>query len=484
MKKVWVFLCLSCALIACEQLPEDYEGSRQIVFNLTVNHPEATKAIKTGWETGDVIYVFFSGKAAPAFLEMKWNGSGWNNTPNNGLSFQNGEKGNMRAIYLPFGNSVNVLADGNSFTFSKLFSSYYMTDIISYSVVENKIDGVFSMAIPEGFVQFFLDNEDAQEDDVIELRESHIRARKLTSVSADGSLTESLSAWGAPLPGYNYDKEVKNANDKNGYLFSGELESSSRGVKVDYLFTCVAGDIKREYYTKLFSDKTLYKTESSGRAIKLPEISSWNKTTTHTPIDLGTEINGKRIYWSRVNLGATDEGDFGDYYAWGETAKKTNFVWATYTLADGSAKSLIKYNNNSAYGVVDNKTILEAEDDVVTTKLNGHRRIPTKAEWESLIENCTWTWKTKEDGYTNCGYLISGKNEYSGNHIFLPATGAKSGTGFEPELSPEDGFGCYWTSNLDTSIPSQAWRLGISETGITLYSYYRSSGLTIRPVIE
>ena len=478
-----LILCAFIVLVACNKMADDSNSRQEIVFNITAQHL-STKAVKSGWETGDVIYVFFSGKAAPAYLEMKWNGSGWDNTPNNGLSFQNGDNGNMRAIYLPFGSSVEVLADGGSFTFSKLFSSYYMTDIVSYSVIENKIDGSFSMLIPDGFVQFFLDNEDAQEDDVIELREPHIRARKLTSVSADGSLIESLSAWGAPLPGYNYDKEDKSEQDKNGYLFSGELESLSRGVKADYLFTCVVGGVKEEYYTKVFSDKTLYKSESSGRAIKLPGISSWNKTILHLPIDLGTEVNGKRIYWSRVNLGATDEGDFGDYYAWGETAKKTNFVWATYTLANGSAKSLTKYNNNSTYGLVDNKTTLEAEDDVVTTKLNGHRRIPTKAEWESLKENCTWTWKTKEDGYSNCGYLISGKNEYSDNHIFLPAAGAKGGTGYEPDLSPEDGFGCYWTSSLDTNNPSNAWRIGISVAGITLYSYYRRSGLTIRPVIE
>ena len=38
--------------------------SAPITFKLAANHPDATKAVKSGWENGDAIFVFFSGVAS------------------------------------------------------------------------------------------------------------------------------------------------------------------------------------------------------------------------------------------------------------------------------------------------------------------------------------------------------------------------------------------------------------------------------------
>ena len=102
-------LTLSCQKEMVETSEKLNEPApEEIIFDLTATHPESTKAIKTGWESGDIIFVFFTGKAAPAYLEMKWDGTEWQNTPRNDLSLSSGESGTMRAVYLPYGSNLTV----------------------------------------------------------------------------------------------------------------------------------------------------------------------------------------------------------------------------------------------------------------------------------------------------------------------------------------------------------------------------------------
>ena len=114
MKKYLIFLMTAAAVfVSCGQdnlLPED-ETIQQtpITFNLTANHPDATKAVKTGWEEGDAIFVFFNNVAAPKHLKMTYNGASWASAEYNGatqtdgaLGLKNGDTGTMRAVFLPF----------------------------------------------------------------------------------------------------------------------------------------------------------------------------------------------------------------------------------------------------------------------------------------------------------------------------------------------------------------------------------------------
>ena len=74
MKKVLFVLCAAAlALVSCNKElnpAENGQGAKEstpIVFNLSAIHPNdaGTKAVKTGWENGDVVFVFFSGATAP-----------------------------------------------------------------------------------------------------------------------------------------------------------------------------------------------------------------------------------------------------------------------------------------------------------------------------------------------------------------------------------------------------------------------------------
>ena len=88
MKKIIVFIALALfALLSCNKenaLPDAVPA--QICFKLLANHPEGTKAVKSGWEAGDAIFVFFDNVAAPKYLKMNYDGSSWSYTEMDGDS--------------------------------------------------------------------------------------------------------------------------------------------------------------------------------------------------------------------------------------------------------------------------------------------------------------------------------------------------------------------------------------------------------------
>ena len=63
-------------------------------------------------------------------------------------------------------------------------------------------------------------------------------------------------------------------------------------------------------------------------------------------------------------------------------------------------------------------------------------QLPTKEQWQELIDNCTWEWKNDEKGY-----LVSSKKD-SKNNIFLDAFGYMNSKG---ELINSGTRGYYWS---------------------------------------
>ena len=138
------------------------------------------------------------------------------------------------------------------------------------------------------------------------------------------------------------------------------------------------------------------------------------------PLPTGAVDLGLSVYWAECNLGVSKPEEYGDYYAWGETEPKESYSWSTYKFGTSPPGPFSKYNTISIFGSIDNKTVLEPEDDVAHVKLGGKWRMPTDAEWAELMEKCTWTWVTNYNGSGINGRLVKATN---GNSIFLPAAG-------------------------------------------------------------
>ena len=191
----------------------------------------------------------------------------------------------------------------------------------------------------------------------------------------------------------------------------------------------------------------------------------------HEYVDLGLPSG---IKWATCNVGATKPEEFGGYYAWGETEEKENYDFETYKWCRGSNDNMTKYCTDSYYGRVDNKTILDPEDDVAHVKWGGTWRMPTFDEQKELLNKCTWTWTTL-NGVN--GYKVTGPN---GNSIFLPAAGYRYGAGAHSRGSR----GGSWSSSLDSNYSDYAFCLSFSGGGRDWYRSSRCYGFSVRPVSE
>ena len=187
----------------------------------------------------------------------------------------------------------------------------------------------------------------------------------------------------------------------------------------------------------------------------------------HEYVDLGLSVK-----WATCTVGATAAEGYGDYYAWGETVTKRNYVWSTYKWCKGNYDTQTKYCTNSKYGTVDNKKTLSATDDVARVKWGGNWRMPTRAEQDELRNKCRWTWTTK-NGVN--GYKVVGPN---GNSIFLPAAGYRR----KEELGSAGSNGYYWSSSLYESDSDYAYSIDFSSSDVDWGSSSRNYGQSVRPV--
>lgn len=191
-------------------------------------------------------------------------------------------------------------------------------------------------------------------------------------------------------------------------------------------------------------------------------------------VDLGLSVK-----WAACNVGAEIPEGLGAYYAWGELAEKYNYVWTEYkwSKTDGdNYKIVTKYCTNSKYGDVDNKSVLEAEDDVARVKWGGNWRLPTKEEFKELRDKCTSEW-VSVNGVN--GYKFTGPN---GNSIFLPASGRRS---YEYQIDDEGVEGHYWSSTISETDCFMAFSLAFSEKERPRQiKTSRWVGLSVRSVIE
>ena len=210
----------------------------------------------------------------------------------------------------------------------------------------------------------------------------------------------------------------------------------------------------------------------------------------HAYVDMG---NG--LKWATCNLGATNPEDYGDYYAWGETATKDNYSFGTYrwmqsgqsgpyyitkyTFADGQASG-IWYDSGGNF-IGDNKRSFADDgyaDDAARANWGGTWRTPTDAEWTWLRTNCTWTWTTQSG--VNGMLVRSNVAGYTDNTIFLPAAGRRRNAGFDLK----DSNGMYCSSSLaDYSYYARYVNFYWAGDNFAIRSQdSRDNGYSIRPV--
>ena len=245
-------------------------------------------------------------------------------------------------------------------------------------------------------------------------------------------------------------------------------------------YTLTATDADGNTYT--YGPKTTTFTNGKYYEVKV-------KMKTHEYVDLGLKVK-----WATMNVGAESVTDRGLYFAWGETTGHAynsgyefsldNYAW--YNSTDNYTK--YKHNGSSW-----DYEVLESDDDAATRNWGGMWRMPTKAEWEELLDedNCTWEWTTDYNGSNVAGVIVRSKKDgYTDKSIFLPATGFYNG---DNNVGPEI-YANYWSKSLYTNNAPPyyyhyAWKLEILYDNGSFYyrrvqNESRYYGIGVRAVRE
>lgn len=193
---------------------------------------------------------------------------------------------------------------------------------------------------------------------------------------------------------------------------------------------------------------------------------------THEYVDLGLPSG---TLWATCNVGANSPEESGDYFAWGETEPKEEYLWENYQWCNGTCNTLTKYCVTSSCGYdgfVDNKLELDPEDDAAYVNWGPSWRMPTVEQVNELIENCSWTWTTINDVY---GRLFTGPN---GNTLFWPAAGF---LGINMLRSANSNC-LYWTRGLGGGESYYALGIHFFSEGKQWWNIRRHCGLSVRAV--
>lgn len=234
-------------------------------------------------------------------------------------------------------------------------------------------------------------------------------------------------------------------------------------INVNILQLSAQGVVSRP--AKQVSTKKTAKTTSH---IKQRSTSQTTKKSnvaleSHEWVDLGLPSG---IKWATCNLGAYSPEQYGYYYAWGENVK---------TQSESTRYSTYGKNGEELFsnGIIDTNGSLKSSHDMVHNILSGSWRLPTKKEFQELIDNCIWTY-TILNG-VDC-FKVMGPNRQS---IYLPAAGY-----YEKNTVCEIGkSGGYWSSSTNgNSFSASALQFDKDSYEIIHgIRYYRYS---VRPVKE
>ena len=255
-----------------------------------------------------------------------------------------------------------------------------------------------------------------------------------------------------PGPG-NFTGQTLYFKDNVGSYWSRNLEDDSYAKDLDFFTGSQSLNGDTRYHGQ--SVRPVYVEAVSGKAGE--------------PVDLGLTSG---TLWASCNIGASSPEEYGSYFAWGETAPKSNYDWNTYKFGGGS--NFTKYNSS------DGLTELELQDDAAYVLLGEGWRMPTHQQELELANECSWE-STTLNGVS--GYKITGPN---GNSIFMPRGGLYDGTDYDADgtkVSDANTGGWYWSSTLNAAGSSYAQGLCFFPSLLlNVIDHERCDGHNIRPV--
>ena len=198
--------------------------------------------------------------------------------------------------------------------------------------------------------------------------------------------------------------------------------------------------------------------------IKRFDISQEQMKKNETPcVDLGLPSG---TLWATCNVGATSPEQTGLYFAWGETTG--------YTAEQVTSE--VRTFNKKSYKAKNIYAKLTLEQDAAHVNLGVGWRMPTKDDWQELIDNCNVVWTDDYNGTMVRGRVFTSK--VNGNSVFFPAPG----NCYESSVDYVGSSGYYWSVSWGSS--SYAWNLIFDSGNQYLSISDRYYGYSVRGVCK
>lgn len=169
------------------------------------------------------------------------------------------------------------------------------------------------------------------------------------------------------------------------------------------------------------------------------------------------------LQWASCNIGAEKPSDLGLYFSWGNI--EGHRVGEEYEFSQAV------YDSTPAAAI---DTDLSLSQDAARANLGEPWRMPTAAEFQELVDNCTSRWDTVH-GVVGLLFI----SNVNGNTLFFPAAGAYNGT----SLNGRGTYGYYWSSTYESSTSAKF--LNFSSSNILPQSTsQRRYGYCVRGVLQ
>ena len=365
---------------------QDSVFTYDMVFDCDITSYDGTTRATTAsaWENGDIVYLYFRGNNdASGKAEYISSSKKWRVTCNKALA-----EATNNLCHVWFGKGVNPKENGGIKNYNYMTEAYQATNG-QYTYTNNRIYINATLA-PQGWRLRFKGAAGTQ---------IRVTGTYIYYCCFNGGFDSSRSG---------IELTVKSDGYTDYYI--GSTSSYTTSIS---LINYTTG----EAYARYFDDNTLKSGESG--YFTLPTSSNlrgWTRISSNFKqyVDLGLPSGTK---WATCNIGASSPEEYGGYYAWGETSQKPfGGSWFSYDYCEGTAES--------CYYIGDD--IAGTEYDVAHVKWGGSWRMPTKDQWNELIQQCTRSSLT-QNGVQ--GELFTGPN---GRTIFMRSTD-------------------YWTSSLSSS---------------------------------
>jgi len=208
-----------------------------------------------------------------------------------------------------------------------------------------------------------------------------------------------------------------------------------------------------------------------------PEVADLNANILngHEYVDLGLSVK-----WATCNVDAQYPEDFGGYYAWGDNQPYSHIAHVLDSIGinredviptSASFNSLVMFRVDAV-----GRALIKKGIDIAQYKWGEGWRLPSKSEFDELLDNCIWQEVNVDDAvYFKVTSKIPG---YTDRYIILPNTGLRfvdNETEFTEDM-------VYWTGTIHHDDKINLFVYNTKER----YNYMSGAavGYPVRPVCK